>query len=327
MKIMLSYGGGGRKTQELIKKIFLKHLDNEFLHPLDDGAIIDKLVFSTDSYVVQPIIFPGGDIGKLAVSGTINDISVMGAKPMYLSLGLIIEEGLEKDILEKIVKSISETAEEAGVKIITGDTKVVEEGKGDSIYINTSGIGNLLVHPPPSVDRIEVGDKIIINGEIGMHGIAVLVARKQLGIKAEVKTDCAPLSSLISSVISPSIKFMRDPTRGGLAASFNEVVEGKDWGIELYEDKIPISDEVKGVCELLGYDPLNVANEGKVISIVERSAASDILKKMRKHPSGKNSEIIGEITDRYPKRVILHSNFGTKRIVEMPTGTLLPRIC
>ena len=327
MKIMLSYGGGGRKTQELIKNIFLKHLDNELLHPLDDGAVVDDFVFSTDSYVVQPIIFPGGDIGKLAVSGTINDIAVMGAKPLYLSLGLIIEEGLEVETLEKIVKSISKTAKKTGVKIVTGDTKVVEEGKGDSIYVNTSGIGKLLLNPPPSVERIEVGDKVIINGEIGMHGIAVLIARKKLGIKSKVESDCSPLSSLISSVISPSIKFMRDPTRGGLAASLNEIVGGKDWGIELDEDRIPISDEVRGVCELLGYEVLNIANEGKVIFIVKGNAAEGILKKLRKHPSGKNSEVIGEVTNAYPGKVVLHSNFGTKRIVEMPVGTLLPRIC
>jgi len=327
MKILLSYGGGGRRTKDLIQNLLLKYLDNEYLHKLDDGAVINNLVFTTDSYVVQPIIFPGGDIGKLAVSGTVNDISVMGAKPLYLSLGLIIEEGLERKVLERIIKSVKNTADKAGVKIITGDTKVVEKGRGDGIYINTSGIGELLIKPPPDLNRIEIGDKVIINGMIGMHGISVLIARKKLGIKAKIKSDCAPLASLISSVISPSVKFMRDPTRGGLASSCTEIAEGKDWGIELYEDKIPVPDEVKGVCELVGYDPLNIANEGKVILIVKNKDANNILEKMRKHPLARESEIIGEITDTYPGKVVLHSNFGTSRIVEMPIGISLPRIC
>jgi len=326
-KITLAHGGGGKKTEDIIRGIFQKYLNDPVLAEMDDGAVLEDLVFSTDSFVVNPIFFPGGDIGRLAISGTVNDIAVMGARPLYLSLGFIIEEGFEISSLEKILISIKEASEEAGVRIVTGDTKVVEKGKADGIYINSSGIGKTLLSPPPSRYRIEPGDLVLINGEIGLHGTAILVAREELGIKADIKSDVAPLWPLIESIISPSVKFMRDPTRGGLAAVLNEIVEGMNFGIRLWEEKLPVSQEVAGICEVLGFDPLQLANEGKVVVFVKKEDAESVLEKMKSHPLGKQAEIIGEVTDEFPGKAVLKTTLGTHRIIEQPMGELLPRIC
>lgn len=326
-RITLAHGGGGKKTEDIIRGIFQKYLNDPILAEMDDGAVLEDLVFSTDSFVVKPLFFPGGDIGRLAVSGTVNDIAVMGAQPLFLSLGFILEEGLELSVLGKILKSIRKAKEESGVRIVTGDTKVVERGKADGIYINSSGIGKLAVSPPPDRRRIEPGDLIVINGEIGLHGTAILVAREELGLKAEIKSDVAPLWPLIKEILSPEIKFMRDPTRGGLAAVLNEIVEAMSFGVRIWEDKLPVSEEVAGICEVLGFDPLQLANEGKVVVFVKKEAADTVLDKMLSHPLGRKAKVIGEVTEEFPGKAVLKTTLGTHRIIEQPMGELLPRIC
>ena len=327
-KITLAHGGGGAKTERLIREVFQNYLKDPVLSEMDDGALVEgRLVLSTDSFVVSPLFFPGGDIGRLAVSGTVNDIAVMGARPLYLTLGFILEEGLSLDVLERVVKSISQTAEEVGVRIVAGDTKVVERGKGDGIYINSSGLGRLEIFPPPRRERIKPGDLVIINGPVGLHGMAILLSRGKLGLEAEIKSDVAPLWGLIKEVLSPEIKFMRDPTRGGLAAVLNETVEGMEFGVRLWEENIPLTEEVEGICEVLGFDPLQLPNEGKVLVFVERERAEEVLEKMRTHPLGRASAIIGEATEEYPGKAVLKTRAGTHRIIEPPMGELLPRIC
>lgn len=326
-RITLAHGGGGKKTEDLIRSIFQKYLNDPVLSEMDDGARLGELVFSTDSFVVNPLFFPGGDIGRLAIAGTVNDVAVMGAEPQYLSLGFIIEEGFPLSSLERILSSIQKTAEEAGVRIVTGDTKVVERGKADGIYINSSGIGRLVTDPSPDRTRIEPGDLILINGEIGLHGTAILVAREELGIKAEIKSDVAPLWPLIRELLSPEIKFMRDPTRGGLAALVNETVEGMKFGVKIWEENLPVSEEVMGICEVLGFDPLQLANEGKVVLFVKRDYAEKVLEKMLSHPLGKGARIIGEVSEEFPGKAVLKTTLGTHRIIEQPMGELLPRIC
>lgn len=326
-RITLAHGGGGKKTEEIIKGVFQKYLNDPILAEMDDGAVLENIVFSTDSFVVKPLFFPGGNIGRLAVSGTVNDIAVMGAQPLFLSLGFIIEEGLELSVLEKILESIRRATEEAGVRIVTGDTKVVEKGKADGIYINSSGIGRLAVSPLPDRRRIEPGDLIVINGDIGLHGTAILVARQELGLKAEIKSDVAPLWPLIKEILSPEVKFMRDPTRGGLAAVLNEIVEGMSFGVRIWEEKLPISEEVSGICEVLGFDPLQLANEGRVVVFVKREAADTLLSKMLSHPLGSKAKVIGEVTEDFPGKAVLKTILDTHRIIEQPMGELLPRIC
>ncbi|MCJ7497646.1 MAG: hydrogenase expression/formation protein HypE [candidate division Zixibacteria bacterium] len=304
-KISLSHGAGGKLSLELVTHLFKENFKNKILNRLEDSAVFNlneqRIAFTTDSYVIQPIFFPGGDIGKLAVCGTINDLSVMGAKPLFLSCSLIIEEGLDKSILQKIILSMKKTAQKARVQIVTGDTKVVEKGSADKIFINTSGIGNISKGIELGREKIRVGDMVIINGTIGDHATAVLSSRAGLKFQTKVKSDCVFLSDLISSILKfkDKIKFMRDPTRGGLASVLNEMVSGKDFGVLLSEEKIPIKDEVKGFCELLGYDPLYLANEGKVIMVVAPQIAEKILNILRKNPLGKKAEIIGEITDKF----------------------------
>lgn len=314
--ISLGHGSGGRLTWDLINKISKKFESVQ----LNDSAILDvthKIAFTTDSFVVHPLFFSGGDIGKLSVCGTINDLSVMGAKPLFLSCALIIEEGFEEEKLQSIIDSMAKTAKEAGVKVVTGDTKVVEKGKADGIFINTSGIGSLTSYEPK---KIEVGDEVIINGEIGLHALAIMTSRFDLDF--DIESDCAPLNGLISSLPLNEVKFMRDPTRGGIAATLNEAV--RDVGIEIYEEKIPVSEEVRAVCELLGFDPLYLANEGKVVVIAEDG--EEIVRAMRKHPLGKKAEIIGKVTED-KGRVFLRSLSGGRRIVDMPVADQLPRIC
>ncbi len=327
-KVTLAHGGGGAKTEKLIREVFQAYLRDPVLQEMDDGALLEEgLVFSTDSFVVHPLVFPGGDIGRLAVSGTVNDLAVMGARPLYLSLGFILEEGLEIGLLERIVKNIAETAEEAGIRIVAGDTKVVERGKADGVFINSSGVGKLLLKPAPKRERLRPGDLILINGPIGLHGMAILLARGELGLEAEVESDVAPLWSLIEPLLSPGIKFMRDPTRGGLAAVLNEAVEGMNFGIRIWEEALPLTEQVEGICEVLGFDPLQLPNEGKVLVFVEREEAEEVLKKMRTHPLGKEAAVIGEVIGEYPGKVVLKTKASTHRIVEPPLGELLPRIC
>lgn len=331
-RISLAHGSGGKLMHDLIKNLFLQRFDNSILSPLTDSAVLNidgnLLAFTTDTYVVKPLLFPGGDIGKLAVCGTVNDLAVMGAKPIYISCGLVIEEGLDYKILKKIIYSMETTAKSAEVQVVTGDTKVVEKGEGDGIFINTSGIG-IMEKETLSLKNIQIGDKIILNGSIGEHGIAVLSARTDLGLETEIKSDCASLNGLISRILKASdkIRFMRDPTRGGLATTLNEIVEGKDFGIMLEEDRIPISNSVKGVCELLGFDPLHVANEGKVVIVAGAEDAEKILTIMQQHSLGKDSQIIGEVVSEPRGKACMETRVGGTRIVDMMVGEQLPRIC
>jgi len=332
-KISLSHGAGGKLSLDLIDSLFKENFNNKILDRLEDSAVFNlneqKIAFTTDSYVIQPIFFPGGDIGKLAVCGTINDLAVMGAKPLFFSCSLIIEEGLDKSILQKIILSMKKTAQKAKVQIVTGDTKVVEKGSADKIFVNTSGIGVISKGIDLGKEKIKVGDKIIINGTIGDHATAVLSSREGLEFQTKVKSDCAFLSDLISPILEfkNKIKFMRDPTRGGLASALNEMVSEKKFGAILFEEKIPIKNEVQGFCELLGYDPLYLANEGKVIIVTAPEIAKKVLSLLRKKPKGKNAEIIGEITDRFKGIVGLKTKFGGTRVVDMLVGEQFPRIC
>ena len=322
--ILLSHGGGGKKTQVLLKEVFLQSFGAGELSKLDDGAIFDSYVISTDSYVVSPLFFPGGDIGKLAASGSINDVVSMGAEPLYMSAGFIIEEGFPVSELKRIVKSLADTIKSIGVELITGDTKVVEKGKCDGVYINTTGIGRVVKEL--SAERIRPGNLVVINGNIAEHGLSILLARNEYGISSEIKSDCMELWTLIRPTLELDIRFMRDATRGGLAAVLNEVVSN-DWGIELYQDKIPISEEVKGMCEMLGLDPLTVANEGKMVIFVSEDDVEKLIEILRKHPGGKNAEVIGRVVDDVKGRVVEKTVVGTRRIVDMPVGEGLPRIC
>ncbi len=331
-KILLSHGSGGKLTHELIEEVFLPYFHNPLLEPLDDGAVFrageERWVMTTDSYVVDPIFFPGGNIGTLAVSGTVNDLSVMGAIPRYLSVGMILEEGFPVADLQQILESMRRTADKANVQIITGDTKVVPRGAMDKIFINTAGVGEL--NPAFSSERkIYPGDQIIINGTIGDHGTTIMAHREGLELHSDIRSDCAPLNELIASVadFGHSIRIMRDPTRGGVATTLNEIVKGSQAGILLWEDKLPVRSEVQGLCEILGLDPLYLANEGKVLLVVEKEVAPQVLTQLRKHPLGADAAIIGEVTDAHPGKVVLTTEFGSKRILDMLTGEQLPRIC
>jgi len=330
--ILLAHGSGSRLSHNLIEKYLLPPLNNPLLARLDDSAVFElagRLAYTTDSYVVSPIFFPGGDIGKLAVCGTVNDLSMSGAEPLYLSLSLIVEEGLTIIELKNVLESIKAASEEAGVKIVTGDTKVVNRGSADKLFINTSGIGII----PKGVDisgaNAKIGDKIIISGAIGDHGIAVMSQREGLKFSVPVKSDCAPLNKLVSEMLSASrqIHSLRDPTRGGLATTLNEFAGQSGVGITIDEDKIPIHGGVRGACELLGLDPLYVANEGKLIAVVAPNEAPKILTKIRRNKYGAEAATIGEVTDQHKGKVILKTRLGASRILDMLSGELLPRIC
>ena len=330
--VLLAHGSGGKLSRELISQSLLPFLVNPLLEKMDDSAVFainGRVAFTTDSFVVSPLFFPGGDIGKLAVCGTINDLAVVGAKPLYLSLALIIEEGLSLEELERVMGSIQKMVEETGVKIVTGDTKVVNRGSADKLFINTSGIGLV----PPGVDisgsNARPGDKVILSGSIGDHGIAVMSQRENLRFKVPVESDCAPLSSLVASMLaySGSLHCMRDPTRGGLATTLNEIAAQSRIGIQIYEDRIPVKEAVTVACEMLGLDPLYVANEGKLIAMVTPEHAEDILHVMQQNRYGAGSVIIGEVTAGSLGRVILKTRLGASRIIDMLSGELLPRIC
>jgi len=326
-KILLAHGGGGQKTGDLIRGKIHQYFTDPILRHMDDAAVIDRMVFTTDSFVVNPIFFPGGDIGELAVSGTVNDIAVMGARPLYLSVGFIIEEGLDGGEFERVLQSMQRSAETCGVRIVTGDTKVVERGKCDKFFINTSGIGEIVFPEPPSVERIRPGDVVLINGPIGLHQVAVLTARNQFGLETEVLSDVVPLWPLIEQLTDFDVKFMRDPTRGGIAQVLNEVVESRDFGIAIDEAALPVTTEVAGMCEILGFDLLHLANEGKVLVVVSPDDAKTVLETMESHPLGKGSKIIGEVTGTNKGMVILKTTALSERIVMPPTGELVPRIC
>lgn len=332
-RILLAHGGGGTLSHQLLQKMIFPQFDNEFLRAEHDGAIWEingmKFAFSTDSYVVKPIFFPGGNIGELAVYGTINDLAVCGAQPLYLSAGFIIEEGFFMEDFWKIVQAMKKAAENAGVKIVTGDTKVVDRGKGDKIYINTSGVGLVFKGVDISPHRIRRGDKIILNGRIAEHGMAILAAREEFKFQTSIKSDSAPLNGLIAEILQvcPEISMMRDPTRGGISSALNEIARKAKKGIYLEEKQIPVTEEIKGICEILGFDPLYVANEGKVLVFVPPSKVDKVLQVMHRHPYGKEAAVIGEVVDDHPGRVVMKTLIGSNRVVDMMSGEQLPRIC
>lgn len=331
--ISIGHGGGGRLARDLIRNVFLKHLNNPKLAQLGDSAIFElngsRLAFTTDSYVVRPLFFPGGDIGKLAVCGTVNDLAVAGARPLYLSCAMVIEEGFSLKDLEAITLSIKNAACKAGVEVVTGDTKVIEKTKGNNIYINTAGLGIVENNIELGIDKISVGDKIILSGNIGEHGIAVLSKREGFDFESTIESDCAPLNNITQTILkSGCIRFMRDPTRGGLAAVLNEVAEDGDFRIEIDEDSIPVANEIKGICSILGLDPLYIANEGKVVVVVARDDADTVLKAMQDNPLGQKASIIGEVTGKGEKNgVYLKTSYGGTRVLDMPVDDPLPRIC
>ena len=334
-KITLAHGAGGRQTRALIEKIILKYFPDPLLRYLPDSAVVNipelrkEICFTTDSYVVSPIFFPGGDIGKLAVCGTINDLAVCGAKPLFISCAMIIEEGFSINDFERILKSMSNIARKSGVRIVTGDTKVVDRGKCDKIFINTSGIGMKKNYVCPGLNCIRAGDAIIISGIPGLHELSIMCARGDFHFSVPLKSDCAPVYGLVETILDTStgIRFMRDPTRGGLAAVLNEIVAGNHFGIRIYEDKIPLTKSVRSFCDIFGFDILNLASEGRVVVVVDQNEAEKVLRVMRKHPLGKRAEIIGNVIKEFPGRVILKTRFGSERFIEMPSGQQLPRIC
>jgi len=331
-KILLAHGSGGKLAHDLVEKSFVKVLANPLLDKMDDSAVFElsgRLAFTTDSYVVSPIFFPGGDIGKLAVCGTVNDLATSGAKPLYLSLAFIIEEGLALEDLEKIVNSVQAVCGEAGVEIVTGDTKVVTRGSADKLFINTAGVGVIPEGVNISGSNARPGDKVILSGAIGDHGIAVVSKREGLSFATKLKSDCAPLGGLVAEMLkaSPDIHALRDPTRGGLATSLNELAQQSKVSIRIEEKEIPVREEVLAACEMLGFDPLYVANEGKMIAIVPPGDADKVLKAMRRNKYGKKAAIIGEVGAENPGRVTMKTVLGSSRIVDMMVGDLLPRIC
>jgi hydrogenase expression/formation protein HypE len=333
-RILLAHGGGGQLTDELIRHHILPNFDNDALVELGDSAKLDlasgSLCFTTDSYVVKPLFFNGGDIGKLAVCGTINDLAVAGSKPVALSLSLIIEDGFEFELLDKILASISEAARRNKVNIVTGDTKTVEAGAADKIFINTSGIGVRLANVDLGYEKIAVGDKIVINGTIGDHGMTIISQREDIKFQSELQSDCAGLAGLTCELLEniKGIKFMRDPTRGGIAATLNEISRGSGLSIEINEADIPIKSAVQAAADMLGFDVLNIANEGKFVAIVSPESAQDCLRICKNHPLGKDASLIGEVVETRDVPIVeIVTRIGGKRIVQMPYGRELPRIC
>jgi hydrogenase expression/formation protein HypE len=336
--ITLSHGSGGKAMRDLIDDVFVAGFDSPELNILEDQARFDlqalaqqgqQLAMTTDSYVVDPLFFPGGDIGKLAVTGTVNDLAVGGAIPLYLTCGMIIEEGLSVEDLRRVVTSMKATADECGVRIVTGDTKVVHKGAADKLFINTAGIGVIPAGIKVAANRAQPGDVVICNGYIGDHGAAIVDARGELAMENTIQTDCAPLNSLIQAMLEvcPDIHCMRDATRGGIATVLNEFAESSNCAIRIDESSLPIRDAVRGMCEILGLDPLYLANEGKVIAVVPADKAEAILKVMQAHPQGEDSRIVAEVVAEPKQRVILKTRFGGDRIVDMLVGEQLPRIC
>jgi hydrogenase expression/formation protein HypE len=337
--IVLGHGSGGKLTAELINKIFLPAFANPILDKLNDQAVIEvngaRLAFTTDGFVVTPIFFPGGDIGRLAVNGTVNDLAMSGARPLYLSAAFILEEGLAARDLQRVVESMGAAAREAGVQLVTGDTKVVNRGKGDKIFITTTGIGIIERPVDISASRSRPGDKIILSGYIGDHGMAIMSQRENLEFEGAIESDCAPLHGLVAAMLdacdesSPEhpIHCLRDPTRGGVATTLNEIASQSKVGLFLREPLLPVRESVKGACEILGLDPLYVANEGKLVAIVSTEAADAILESMRAHPLGRDAVIIGEAVSEHPGLVRMETGVGGSRILDVMFGEQLPRIC
>ena len=331
--ILLDHGSGGKIAHNLINEIMLPIFDNDILSPLNDGAVFEikghRLAFSTDTFVVDPIFFPGGNIGKLAINGTVNDVAMCGAEPLYLSAGLIIEEGFPMADLEKILKDMGKAAGKAGVKVVTGDTKVVPKGVVDKIFINTSGVGRIPKDVDISSHRALPGDKIIISGSIADHGMTVLTQREGLKFDSPIKSDTAPLNHMVARILEvcKDIHVLRDPTRGGVGTALNEIASKSGVGIKIYEEKIPLKDETAGICELLGFDPMYVANEGKLLAFVDPVHAAEVLAAVQKDEFGQEACIIGETVSDYHGKVIMQTRIGGTRIVDMLTGEPLPRIC
>ena len=331
--ILLGHGNGGKLTADLIQTCFLPYFKDPVLNTLNDQALVEienhRIAFTTDSFVVDPLFFPGGDIGKLAVCGTVNDLAVGGAVPRYLSVGFIIEENFPLEDLKKIARSLSSAADQAQVRIVTADTKVVEKGACDKLFINTSGIGVIDKGIDFGSHRVAEGDAIILSGDIGDHGIAILSSRKGIAFETSVTSDCAPLNLLVHDMLpyAPSIHAMRDPTRGGLGTILNEIAQQSGFGITVYEDALPLKEEVRGICELLGLDPLYLANEGKLIACVHPDGAEELLSAMKKNPLGKDACIIGHVAKESPKKVVMETRVGGSRFIDMLVAEDLPRIC
>ena len=328
--ITLDYGSGGKKTARLIEQTIVPALENPALSELGDGAILpggEKLVFSTDSFVVSPRFFPGGDIGKLSVCGTVNDLAMCGGEPKYLSCSFIIEEGLPLVELERIIASMAEAARKAGVQIVTGDTKVVEKGRGDGIYINTAGVG-VLKYPGLTPKAIRAGDAVLVSGTVGDHGTTVMLARHGMA-QGELRSDCAALNGLTAALLTavPETRVLRDPTRGGVATTLNEFIEGTPLGIELEEKAVPVRPAVQAACELLGLDPLYCANEGKLLAVVPAERAEAALAALRSLPEGENAARIGRVTADFPGKLVIRTPLGGRRILQKLSGAQLPRIC
>ena len=337
--ITLAHGAGGHAMRRLIEEIFVSAFDNPMLNALEDQALIplagllaagDRLAFTTDSYVVDPLFFPGGDIGTLAVAGTVNDLAMSGARPLYLSCGLILEEGLEVQTLRRVVASMKRVADEVGVHIVTGDTKVVERGAADKLFINTAGVGVVAQGISVSSRNARPGDVVIVNGTLGDHGTAILIARGRLALESAITSDCQPLASLVATMLQacPAIHCLRDATRGGVATVLNEFARASQVAIHIRESVLPMRDEVRGACEILGLDPLYLANEGKLVAVVPRAAAPQVLAAMRAHPAGTHAAIIGEVlVAPGDPIVVMQTLFGGERMVDMLVGEQLPRIC
>jgi hydrogenase expression/formation protein HypE len=330
--ILLAHGEGGSRMQSLIRDRIVPYLDNPIIESLPDAATLEiegsRIAFTTDSFVVSPPIFPGGDIGSLAINGTVNDLATAGAKPLYISCAFILEEGLEIQTLDRVIKSLAGTARQAGVEVVTGDTKVVEKGSGDKIFITTTGIGLIEEGIHLSPDRLEEGDSLIVSSPIGEHGLAILMSREEFELDCEIRSDSTPLNLLTEEILKQSegIKFMRDPTRGGLGGILVEIA-GSGRSLEIREADIPIKKDVKAVCQILGLDPLYIANEGVMLIGVDPSLAEDLIKRMKKHPLGRNACVIGKVVPGRKNEVSLVTVSGGRRRIEMPEGIQYPRIC
>jgi hydrogenase expression/formation protein HypE len=332
-QVLLGHGGGGLLTQELIEKVLLPHLDNRYLHPLDDAALLPApdgaLAFTTDTYVVSPLFFPGGDIGKLAICGTVNDLAVKGAEPLWLSMGLVIEEGFALDDLARVASSAGETARAAGVAVVTGDTKVVEKGRGDGLFVNTAGIGRVVMADPPGPRRIAAGDALIVTGFLGDHGIAILARRSGITFTPEIYSDCAPLWGVVKSVLDAGLPIhaMRDLTRGGLAAAVVQFAQATGLCLRIEERALPVRDSVRGACDLLGLDPLVVANEGNLLMVCPAGQAEQVVRVLQTTGHAAEARIVGDVRREPEGLAVLTSTIGGERIIAMPVGEDLPRIC
>lgn len=331
--VLLGHGSGGIMTGQLIERLILPAFANPVLDRLDDQAVLElggtRLAFTTDSFVVTPLFFPGGDIGRLAVNGTVNDLAMSGARPLYLSVGLIIEEGLPMDALRRVIESMSAAAREAGVTVVTGDTKVVGKGSGDQLFVNTSGIGVVPAGVVISAERARPGDVVIVSGTIGDHGVAIVGARNELGLEGEIRSDTAPLAGLVEALLASGsdVHVLRDPTRGGVSATLHEIAARAGVGFEIAESRLPVREDVRGACEILGFDPLNVANEGKLVALVPAGTADAALAALRRHPLGRDAQRIGHVVAEHPGLVLVETSLGSRRVLDRPYGEILPRIC